>query len=52
MLFLIVSNGSKTRIGSTFASWEFFFPWLRVTDEKQPIDKERIEAYGEVSIMH
>lgn len=44
--FLIVSNGSKTRIGSTFASWEFFFPWLRVTDEKQPIDKERIEAYG------
>ncbi|MCC8174360.1 MAG: HsdR family type I site-specific deoxyribonuclease [Odoribacter sp.] len=44
--FLIVSNGSKTRIGSTFASWEFFFPWLRVTDEKQPIDKERIEMYG------
>lgn len=44
--FLIVSNGSKTRIGSTFASWEYFFPWLRVTDEKQQIDKERIEAYG------
>ncbi|WP_221410452.1 type I restriction endonuclease subunit R [Apibacter sp. HY039] len=43
--FLIVSNGSKTRIGSTFASWEYFFPWLRVTDEKQHIDKERIEAY-------
>lgn len=44
--FLIVSNGSKTRIGSTFASWEYFFPWLRVTDEKQHIDKQRIEAYG------
>lgn len=44
--FLIVSNGSKTRIGSTFASWEFFFPWLRVSDEKQSIDKERIENYG------
>lgn len=44
--FLIVSNGIKTRVGSTFASWEFFFPWLRVDDEKQAVDKERIEAYG------
>ncbi len=44
--FLIVSNGSKTRIGSTFASWEFFFPWFRICDEKQKIDKESIENDG------
>lgn len=44
--FLIISNGIETRVGSTFASWEYYFPWLRVDDEKQKIDKERIQTFG------
>ena len=44
--FLIISNGIETRVGSTFASWEYYFPWLRVDDEKQKIDKERIRTFG------
>lgn len=43
---LIASNGKKTLTGATFASWEFFKPWLHETDESAKVDKKRIEQYG------
>lgn len=45
-VFLVASNGVQTRIGATYAPWDFFFPWLRVKDEKEKIDHERIESFG------
>lgn len=43
---LIASNGKKTLTGATFASWEFFKPWLHETDESSKVDKARIAQYG------
>lgn len=31
--FVLLSNGTATRIGSTFAPWEHFFEWKRINDE-------------------
>ena len=31
--FVILSNGADTRVGSTFAGWEFFNEWKRINDE-------------------
>jgi len=31
--FIILSNGSQTRIGSISAEWEHFFEWKRINDE-------------------
>ena len=31
--FVMLSNGSATRIGSSFAPWEHFFEWKRINDE-------------------
>ncbi|TVR77897.1 MAG: type I restriction endonuclease subunit R [Rhodospirillales bacterium] len=31
--FVVLSNGSETVIGSTFAPWEYFFEWKRIDDE-------------------
>ncbi|MBB4284526.1 type I restriction endonuclease subunit R [Roseospira goensis] len=31
--FVILSNGSKTVIGSTFAPWDHFHDWTRINDE-------------------
>lgn len=31
--FVVASNGSHTKMGSTFADWEFFFEWKRINDE-------------------
>ena len=31
--FVMLSNGSETRIGGTFAPWEHFFEWKRINDE-------------------
>jgi type I restriction enzyme R subunit len=33
--FIILSNGSQTRIGGTFAGWEHFMEWKKVADEKE-----------------
>ena len=44
--FSILSNGIETRVGSFTAGWEFFFNWLRSTDEKERIDRERIKRQG------
>ncbi len=30
---VLISNGSKTLIGSTFSPWEHFFEWKRINDE-------------------
>ena len=41
--FCILSNGIETRVGSISAQWEHFFPWLRVDDEKEKINRQQIE---------
>jgi len=33
-------------VGSFTAGWEHFFNWLRVTDEKEKVDRKRIEQDG------
>lgn len=44
--FCIISNAIETKVGSVTAGWEFFFNWLRVDDEKEKIDRERITKDG------
>jgi type I restriction enzyme R subunit len=44
--FCILSNAIETKVGSVTAGWEFFFNWLRVEDEKEKIDRERIRREG------
>ncbi len=33
--FIILSNGSETRVGSTFAHWDHFLEWKKVYDESE-----------------
>lgn len=42
----ILSNGIETRVGSCTAGWEHFFPWLRVEDEKEKVDREKVKREG------
>ncbi|MEB3249873.1 MAG: type I restriction endonuclease, partial [Merismopediaceae bacterium] len=35
--FCILSNALETKVGSSCASWDYFFNWFRVADEKEPI---------------
>lgn len=42
----IVSNAIETKVGSMTARWEHFFPWLRVDDEKEKVDRKRIQREG------
>ena len=44
--FCILSNTIETRVGSITSDWQHFFPWLRVDDEKEKIDRERIREDG------
>lgn len=44
--FCILSNAIETRLGSITAEWEHFFHWLRVADEKEPIDRTAIRDTG------
>jgi type I restriction enzyme R subunit len=39
--FIILSNGSETRVGTITSEWEHFFEWKRIADEQEQ---------GEVSI--
>jgi type I restriction enzyme R subunit len=41
--FCVLSNGLETRVGSMTAEWEHFFTWLRVNDETEKVDREKIE---------
>jgi type I restriction enzyme R subunit len=42
----ILSNALETKIGSFTATWEYFFPWLRVEDEKEKVDRAAIQTSG------
>ena len=42
----VLSNGIKTKMGAWNADWEFFFEWLRVDDEKEKINRKKIEEDG------
>ena len=44
--FCILSNAIETKVGSFTADWEHFFPWLRVEDEKETIDRKKISEAG------
>jgi type I restriction enzyme, R subunit len=44
--FCILSNALETKIGSFTATWEYFFNWLRVEDEKEKIDRTEIKEAG------
>jgi type I restriction enzyme R subunit len=34
--FVLLSNGSETRVGATFADWKRFGEWKRIDDESEP----------------
>jgi len=34
--FIILSNGSDTRVGTLTAEWEHFFDWKKISDEEEP----------------
>lgn len=40
---IVLSNAVETKIGSASASWEYFFHWLRPDDEKEKIDRDKIQ---------
>lgn len=42
----ILSNARETKVGSFSASWEFFFNWLRPNDEKEKINRKKINKDG------
>ncbi|MBU4261700.1 MAG: type I restriction endonuclease subunit R [Proteobacteria bacterium] len=42
----ILSNGIETKVGSCTAGWEHFCNWLRVEDEKEKVDREKIKQEG------
>ena len=42
----VLSNGRETRLGAFNADYEFFFQWLKSTDEKEKINRKQIEADG------
>ncbi|PZV22119.1 MAG: deoxyribonuclease [Leptolyngbya sp.] len=42
----ILSNALETKVGSFTATWDYFFNWLRVDDEKEKIDREQIKESG------
>lgn len=42
----VLSNGLTTKLGAFNAGYEFFFEWLRVNDEKESVNREKIAAEG------
>ena len=42
----VLSNGLQTKLGAWNAGYEFFFEWLRVDDEKETLDRDKIAEYG------
>ena len=42
----ILSNAIETKVGSFTSGWEHFFNWLRIDDEKEKIDRQKIAAAG------
>ena len=42
----VLSNGLTTKLGTFNAGYELFFEWLRVNDEKEAVDREKIAVEG------
>ena len=42
----VLSNGLQTKLGAWNASYEFFFEWLKVDDEKEKLNREHIAENG------
>lgn len=42
----VLSNGLETRIGSFTSTYEFFFEWLKVEDENEVVDRNKIYKEG------
>ena len=42
----VLSNGLTTKMGAFNSGYEFFFEWLRVNDENEQVDREKIAADG------
>jgi len=42
----ILSNAIDTKVGSFTAGWEHFFNWMRVDDEKESLDRKKIQSEG------
>ena len=42
----VLSNGVKTKVGAWNSDYDYFFEWLRVDDEKEALNRERIEEHG------
>lgn len=42
--FCVLSNALDTRVGSMTAEWEHFFSWLRVDDEREHLDRDKIRS--------
>ncbi len=38
----VLSNGLETRIGSFCSDYDFFFEWLKVSDEKEKVDRVKM----------
>jgi type I restriction enzyme R subunit len=42
----ILSNAIETKVGSFTADWEYFFNWLRIDDEEEKTDRQKIRREG------
>lgn len=42
----VLSNGLETRLGAWSASYDYFFEWLKVNDEKEKLDRQGIAEHG------
>jgi len=42
----VLSNGLETRLGAFNATYDFFFEWLKVSSEKEHVDREAIRSNG------
>jgi len=42
----ILSNAIETKVGSVTSEWEHFFPWLRVDDEREKVDRMLLKKEG------
>ena len=49
--FILLSNGSETKVGTLTSEWEHFFEWKRVADEQRGGSKSRSSARCEVSAI-
>ena len=41
----ILSNAIETKVGAFQADYEHYFDWLRVDDEKEDVDRQRIQTH-------